>query len=285
MAHPSIPKRYFDLPLLSYGVSGLVRIVDDHIVVKHTPVLNNERYDSDLATEHKIYQRLGSHPRIVAVLAYVPGHYIALERHVCCLREHLYHRQKLDPASAPPQIQIQAQALRWAVQAAEALQFMHEKGVFQVDVGAHNILLDKRNDLKFCDFAGSSIDGSSCTVAPGASASKPDKDFEPSVETELFALGSFLYEMETGFVPYHDKQTIDEIEELFGADVFPDTQGLVLGEVIQKCWRGQFGSASEALADIKRVQEEFELRNKVLEKDDSRLVHRPLDSFNLPAFC
>jgi len=51
------------------------------------------------------------------------------------------------------------QALKWSIQAAEAIAYIHTKAVIQGDIGCYNFLLGSDGDLKLCDFAGSSIDG------------------------------------------------------------------------------------------------------------------------------
>ncbi|EXJ69282.1 uncharacterized protein A1O5_07318, partial [Cladophialophora psammophila CBS 110553] len=52
------------------------------------------------------------------------------------------------------------EAFRWSIQAAEGSAYMQEKGVIQYDIRCHKLLLDKHDNVKFCDFGGSSIDGS-----------------------------------------------------------------------------------------------------------------------------
>lgn len=41
------------------------------------------------------------------------------------------------------------------IQAAEALVFIHSKGVIHCDIHPKNFLLDKKLNLRLCDFAGS----------------------------------------------------------------------------------------------------------------------------------
>ena len=53
----------------------------------------------------------------------------------------------------------EARKLRWAVQLAEALDFIHQCGVIHGDINGFNVLLDRRHDAKLADFAGSSLDG------------------------------------------------------------------------------------------------------------------------------
>jgi hypothetical protein len=127
----------------------------------------------------------------------------------------------------------------------------------QVDIGAHNVLLDQYETAKLFDFAGSSLDKSKPMVASSAHSEQPNMPHtKPSIQSELFALGSMLYEIETTNKPYPDKND-GELEELFKADKYPDTGKLILGEVITKCWMAQYKDASEAIVDIQHIQNQL----------------------------
>ena len=80
---------------------------------------------------------------------------------------------------------------------------------------------------------------------------------KPSLQSEIFALGSTIYELETTRQPYYDKLD-SEIERLFGAQDFPDTSALVLGEVVAKCWKAEYKNIGEAREDIMHIQEKLE---------------------------
>ncbi|RVX68343.1 hypothetical protein B0A52_07346 [Exophiala mesophila] len=178
-----------------------------------------------LAVEIDIYQRLGSHPSIPKVLKVHDGMLI-LERLQGPLRQLLLDWHEAGHPPEPERI------LRWATQIARGYQHFHGCNVFQVDIGLHNALLDDFDNAKVCDFAGSSLDGSPPTIFPSQHAEHPNLSPEiPSVLSELFALGSLLYELETARQPYSDKEDA-EVEELFRQDQFPDTEGLILGKVI-----------------------------------------------------
>ncbi|OTB14743.1 hypothetical protein K445DRAFT_318640 [Daldinia sp. EC12] len=77
---------------------------------------------------------------------------------------------------------------------------------------------------------------------------------KPSIHSELFAFGSLSYEGETTYKPYHDKND-REVEELFEADEYPNTSGMVLDNIIRKCWLVKYQSAGEAMTDIKMIQD------------------------------
>lgn len=117
------------------------------------------------------------------------------------------------------------------------------------------MLLDWDENVKLSDFAGSSIDGSTPSVVPSPHSEHPNMPaIQPSIQSEMFALGSSLYEIETTRQLYHDK-TDEEIEGLFRADKFPDTSALLLGEVIRKCWMVKYEDVGEALNDIWCLEE------------------------------
>lgn len=56
---------------------------------------------------------------------------------------------------------------------------------------------------------------------------------------EVFAVGSLIYEISTGKRPYDDIED-DEVESLFRQGVFPGTADVYLGDIIRKCWLGNF---------------------------------------------
>lgn len=58
------------------------------------------------------------------------------------------------------------------------------------------------------------------------------------VRSDLFALGSTLYEILLGKEPYEGMED-EEIQRLFPANVFPTSDGIVdqrWREIVQKCW-------------------------------------------------
>lgn len=145
--------------------------------------------------------------------------------------------------------------IRWALQIIQAIQYIHSQGVMQVDIGSGNVLLDQYGTAKLSDFAGSSLDESKPLIAPSAHSEHPNMPYsKPSIKSELFAVGSLLYEIEMTKVPYADKND-GELERLFKADVYPDTVNLILGKVITKCWMAQYQDASEVVVDIQEIRD------------------------------
>jgi serine/threonine protein kinase len=102
--------------------------------------------------------------------------------------------------------------LQWAYDAAEGLHLLHSYGVIHSDVKPENILLDSNSRLKIIDFSGSSFDGVIGSAIESARffLPRPLKD-PPSVRSDLFALGSTIYEIMTSRQPYEDLAD-DEVE-------------------------------------------------------------------------
>ena len=233
--------------IISVGGHSIVEKVSDTVVAK-VPVRGWGATVDLLYVEAMIYQRLGPHSCITKFYAFKDGK-IYLELLQCSLHQRLsqmYHAEQ-----SPAIVQI----LRWSLQIAQAFQHIHSRGVLQVDIAPRNMLLDWDDNLKLSDFGGSSIDGSGPTVLPTVSYEHPYYPAStPSIKSELFAIGSAFYELETLQAPYHDLEP-DEIGDLFVNNTFPKTNNLILGEVINKCWRIEYANSSQVVDDICKIQE------------------------------
>ncbi|KAK7415861.1 hypothetical protein QQZ08_012218 [Neonectria magnoliae] len=227
-------------------MSGVVVEAPGLTVVKRP--FPGEAFKAQLEVERRIYKRLGQHPYITKFITAHPNE-IVLERLQYPLRKRLLELRRNNERPAMRTI------LRWAWQIAQAFHHVHSHGVLQVDIGTYNVLLDWNEDVKLCDFAGSSLDGSEPTVAPSAHSTHPRISItRPSIRSESFAVGSMFYEVETTYEPYNDKND-SELEELFDADHYPEVGNLTLGEVITKCWTGQYADAGEMVIDIGHIEQ------------------------------
>jgi serine/threonine protein kinase len=101
---------------------------------------------------------------------------------------------------------------------------------------------------RLSDFAASGYEGHDALGVENASHYMPRDPEQPnSVESDLFALGSTLYELMAGKPPCHDKSDV-EIESLYKQEEFPCIEDILCGELILRCWRREFKSADEVLA-------------------------------------
>jgi serine/threonine protein kinase len=137
------------------------------------------------------------------------------------------------------------QRLQWACDAAEALHLVHSYNVIHCDVKPENFLLDSKFRLRIIDFSGSSMDGSYFSAVESARFCLPRPWEAPStILTDLFALGSTIYEIMTGMQPYA-QYTDEEVETFFRRGMFPPVDSISCGELIKRCWHSEIRSAEE----------------------------------------
>ncbi|KAI0529775.1 kinase-like domain-containing protein [Xylaria digitata] len=236
---------------LGGGATGLVERLKSGDVIKSPwtdrPTASDCR--QEMAIEAQIYKRLGAHPRLVQLKHWDPvDHTLTLEYmpHGSLLEYVKKYGQKISPT----------QRQQWAIEATEGVGLLHSHGVIQGDVGPHNFLLDADLSLKICDFGGSSLDGSRATVAPGVRYRLPspaEGHIQPAtIKEDLFALGSTIYFIATGYAPYNELTDEDQVEKLYKDGVFPELGGVPFAEIIALCWRQEAESAKMTIELVKR---------------------------------
>ena len=233
--------------IIGGGISGVVYALNDFHVLKAASGFNHSH--EDLAIECRIYKRLQTQSQILEFRLEPRG--LVLERLSCPMRTYLRHLH--------PQRQIASDGLllRWARQIVNGLWHIHSKGVLQADIGCHNLLLHSNGNLKFCDFGGASIDGEEPTVDYETRSQHPTIR-GPNLATEIFALGTTLYEMSTTKPPHpevdSDTDDGDEIQSLYTFGMFPNVGHLMLGDIISKCWQGSYDSTLDIAFDMHRIR-------------------------------
>ncbi|KAI9756308.1 MAG: Peptidyl-prolyl cis-trans isomerase NIMA-interacting protein 1 [Chaenotheca gracillima] len=165
-------------------------------------------------------------------------HFIDVEKQVY---ERLANEHK---RSGPQPLAIQA---RWIQQTVESIAFVHSKSVLHADICCNNFFLDENLDIKLGDFAGSSIDGSQSLVAYQISHAHPGITI--SIDSEIFALGSVMYEIITGEPPYKDLSH-EENEDAYQHEIFPEIPQPILGLLITKCWRREYATVDELVREV-----------------------------------
>jgi len=109
-----------------------------------------------------------------------------------------------------------------------------------------NLLLDANLGLKIADSSGSSLEGSRALECIGKRVSPPDLDWgrQPTVQDDLFGLGSTLYCIMTGQHPFQELPS-DEVEDNYRTHKFPDVSNIRCGSIIKWCWHSKVASAQE----------------------------------------
>jgi serine/threonine protein kinase len=228
-------------------VSGRVLAIDSFRVIKIP--LGSPRTLKDIETEREAYRRLSkkpSCPYIAKCYDYENPHGIVMERLDQTARQRL--RQQ-DSAITGDDV------LKWALQAARGLAFLHSREIVQADVGCHNMLLDSGGNLKLCDFSGCSIDGKDASVCYEPWSQLPSADM-PNKRADIFALGSAMYEMATGHVPHNNLPEYEisgSYEALRFPEDYPANRDERLWTIIKACWTGDHKTAGEVVTHIEHI--------------------------------
>lgn len=155
-----------------------------------------------------------------------------------------------------------------ARQAIEAVAFIHQKDVIHSDLSARQFLVDEKENIRLSDFGGSSLHGSDAMVIEGATHYMPRGEGEPnSVRSDIFALGSTLYEILVGKMPFEEKAD-NEIRKLYSESVFPLDEIGHEGwkEAVRKCWMGECKSADDVLRGVSK-------HHHMITKELSKIKH------------
>jgi serine/threonine protein kinase len=232
------------------GASGTVFAVDNTRVIK--VFADDEEGQQDLAREKEIFDTLqspiGSEYIIKCEEQWFSG--LVLERLVGTLRDILKTLSKNSPDSPHPR------ALQWSLESCKGVEFLHEQKVIHGDIGCQNILISADGHAKLCDFAGSMIGDKHAWVAYEIRSQHPlYSGQQPRIETEIFAVGSVLFEIWTWRPPYVlEKDPM--VQKKFLADEFPlgNVKHLEIGKVIGNCWHGNYNDVAAICEDL----EEFD---------------------------
>ena len=238
--------------LLMVGMSAETYRVGNRVIKVINVHEENEGVTADNAkatrNEANIYLILRRHPRIAECISVGPAReYIELQYYPNgTLRDHVAkYKCKISDADSK----------RWARQMIEGVDYIHNMGVRHSDLRLDQWLLDPAMNARLTDFNGSGFDGDPSLGIVGSKAIGIEetshflpRDPEPdnTTKSDLFALGSSLYELVAGHRPY---QGLDDalIDAFYRDSTFPPVEHLLIGKVITGCWMTEFASAQDAI--------------------------------------
>ena len=229
---------------LKSGNSGILEVLPSGDVMKSPwPGQNGVESRRELSTEYEIYCTLGLHSRLVKIIEWNA-------RDCSLTMEYMPHGDLQAFVLKNPTVK-ETQRLRWVKEAAEGLQLLHTAQVLHCDVNPKNFLLDTDLGLRIADFGGSSLAGSEPSACSGPRFAIPDKHWRdpPTVQDDLFALGTTIYFIMTGQFPFPELRE-DEVEENYRSRRFPDVSGIICGQLIEQCWISQIASAQDIYNSI-----------------------------------
>lgn len=125
---------------------------------------------------------------------------------------------------------------------ADALRYLHAKGIVHRDIKASNVLLDSNGAPYLLDFGVAAKIGVIVGAASGIAATPQSLAGEPAqAADDIFAFGGLMHELLTGRSPYSSSETLRDIREALPAAVercngeaLPNDITILLAEMLHK---------------------------------------------------
>jgi non-specific serine/threonine protein kinase len=222
--------------------------------------------------------------------------------------EHFIVMELLDGESLADQIRRGALdlelVLTLGVQLADALESAHSKGIVHRDLKPANIFVTSRGQAKILDFGVAKIDGRAAadsnsmvatvrkdqltsagqTIGTIAYMSPEQARGEiTDARTDLFSLGTVLYQMATGFLPFQGDTSAVVFDSILNREPtapnhlnqsLPLEFGRIIGQALEKDRDLRYQSATDLKTGLKRLRRDLESASRQAAADSGSGTRR-----------
>ncbi|OAA56884.1 Protein kinase-like domain protein [Cordyceps fumosorosea ARSEF 2679] len=236
-SYPPYPPGFGQRDVISRGTTGLIVLDAQTQTIIRWP--ENDRDWQGIQHERQVYEQLdalGGHEGLLGCYGCEDTYGLRLEYTAYRdLQSHIRYKGINQPLE-----------LQWMIQVARVLEFIHRHGVIHGSVALRHVMLDAEGNAALGDFAWCSMRGSGHLAAKSAASHEYPGD-RLTVQGDLFAFGSAMYELVTGMEPFVTLRD-EDIRARFRRGVFPDVAALgALGAIISKCWTTAYENTKDVV--------------------------------------
>lgn len=143
-----------------------------------------------------------------------------------------------------------ARQIQWIMSAIETLHHFHQCNILVDDIALRNMLIADDLSIKMIDF------GYCVLFPPNADITKVEDEHGLTVQGDIFHLGNLIYSI-ASWEKFHFELYPHLRYERPPASELPDPMPLLFGELIQKCWTGDYADTQQLLDDAARYSSDL----------------------------
>jgi len=183
------------------------------------------------------------------------------------------------------------EVLQMAIQIASGIAEAHKRGIIHRDLKPENIMVTGSGQIKVMDFGLARLVGSSHVTSPGSligtfAYMSPEQIDEEEVDarSDIFSIGTVLYQMATGMHPFHGKTVAELLSSIarktpepprkLRKDLPGELERIVL-KALQKDRRRRYQSVEELGQDIARLAANPDMRRRI-DRTSLMALRRPV---------